>query len=77
MLQTPATLKLSTSLIVHADRGTDLKLSGTKRLVNSAAHGLEENVLQLLSSGRVAAVLGLDISRAELTAQVQKERVLY
>ncbi|KAJ1481393.1 ankyrin repeat-containing domain protein [Baffinella frigidus] len=37
----------------------------------SAAHGLEENVLQLLSSGRVAAVLGLDISRAELTAQVQ------
>jgi hypothetical protein len=40
--------------------------------LRSAAHGLEENVLQLLSSGRVAAVLGVDISRAELTAQVQK-----
>jgi len=32
-LQAPATLKRATNLIVHADRGTDLKLSGTKRLV--------------------------------------------
>ena len=38
-LQAPATLKCATSLIVHADRGTDLKLSGTKRLVKTQAAG--------------------------------------
>lgn len=37
----------------------------------SAAHGNLENVVQLLSSGRVAAVISLDISRDEFSSNVQ------